>query len=351
MRSLALIDQVLLIQTALNPPEWMIQYEKIRNGEATWDDFTFEERTCKGWLWPYLLQIDSLPGIGSGRWNWWIEANALKKLPDSDIPRIDFLGTCDSGTQRMLEKCLDTNWNYRLPDFLDWILWGFGEGKERPRIDTKTNEKWYRTFNLGLMIQHPTDYWGDLYSETKGRGSWNRSGFYPTPHPVCNMLLQMTFHDEKKENPGIDTRLLSFNEPCCGTGRILMETSNYSVDLSGMDIDYVCIAASKINGYLYVPWLVRPAPWVSELREQQVSYRSNQTTENIVADIIKEINPIYRVVLTNTSKTGIHRFTIKNGPAKKTQFKVKNLNAVAFRKQYEKAVAKRMDRVEDRKAA
>jgi hypothetical protein len=362
-----LIEMVHAVQLAANPPEWMRQHMLVRRGEATWDDWSFEEKTCKGWLWPYLLQCDSQPSLaqlehdhqidfdrskipsellpalrgGSGRWNWWMEAHARGRLPQSDIPQIEFLSHPDPGTMKMLHKCLDVDWNYRLPDFLDWILWGFGEGDERPRVDDKTNEKWYRLFDLSMMAFHPTDYWGELYSETKGRGSWNRTGFYPTPHCVCKAMIQIVGHDERqaaKEN-GIDTRLLSGNEPCCGTGRMLMEMSNLTVNLSGMDIDSVCIAATKINGYLYVPWMVRPAAWVHELRNEQIE-ASNQSSENVIAKIIKKVNPEYQVEFNTTTKTGIHRFKIKSGPAKRTQFKVKELNVIEFRKQYEKAVRK-----------
>ena len=170
----------------------------------------------------------------------------------------------------MLHKCLDANWNYRLPDFLDWILWGFGEAMnengDQPKIDSKTNEKWYRLFNLGLLLTNPTDYWGELYSETKGRGSWNRTGFYPTPQNVCNMICKMTMQSDldKAEKNGQDTRILSVMEPAVGTGRMLLEASNYSVNLWGMDVDRVCVNATKINGFLYAPWMVRPAPWLQK---------------------------------------------------------------------------------------
>lgn len=366
-----LIQMVQGIQLCLNPPEWMKQYIQIQSGEKTWDDFSFEERTCKGWLWPLLLQIDNLPRLvesskgmifedihpaylrgGSGRWRWWMDTYFQEKLPDSEIPQINFLGLPDHETMRMLEKCLDTNWNYRLPDFLDWILWGFGEGKERPRIDEKTNEKWYRTFNLGLMIVNPTDYWGALYSETKGRGSWNRSGFYPTPQHVCNLMAQISYFDAKnEEGKKIDPRLLAMTEPCCGTGRMLMEASNYTVNISGCDIDYVCVTATKVNAYLYMPWVARPASWVSKLRaEQEVT--GNKSHEEIIADIIKEVDPEYRVVFEGQSKTGIHKFKIKSGPAKKSIFKVDKMSLEEFRKKYEEAVRKRVNRnINHKKAA
>lgn len=355
-----LIEMIQGIQLCLNPPEWMKQHMLIERGDAKWSDFSVEEKTCKGWLWPYLLQIDSLPKLvdtpegmvmdygktpvhlrgGSGRWRWWMEAHALGRLPDSPIPQINFLGMHDPETLRMLEKCLDADWSYRLDHFLDWLLWGFGEGEERPKISEKTNEKWYGLFNMGLMIVNPYDYWGYLYSETKGRGSWNRSGFYPTPQHVVQLMCKMVMADHERENDHIDHRLDSMCEPCCGTGRMLMEQSNYSVNMYGMDIDHICVAATKVNGYLYIPWLVRPARWINELRAASDTEHKEETIEETISRIIKEVDPEYQIELDATQKTGVHRFKIKSGPSKGTFFKVKDLTPEKFRAKYQKAIEK-----------
>lgn len=338
----ATINQMVEHMTALkmqieNP--WIGQWISIQRGDAKWEDFSFEERTCRGWLWPYLLMIDSMPE-GSGRWHWWMEAHALGRLPDSPIPKISFLGSPDHGTMRMLEKCLDADWNYRLPDFLDWLLWGFGDGKDRPRVDPKTNEKWYRLFNLGLMIINPCDYWGYLYSETKGRGSWNRSGFYPTPHPICNMMVEMAMSDAKTE--GRDPRTMSVNEPCAGTGRMLMEASNYSCNLYGQDIDYVCVAATKINAYLYVPWLVRPAPWINNESATSAPAALNIDGQVEAENICDAVKTEYPVKYLGKTKTGIYRFQIDGGPARNTRFKVEQLAEGEFKEKYDVAFAKGM---------
>jgi hypothetical protein len=65
------------------------------------------------------------------------------------------------------------------------------------------------------------------------------------------MMAQITFGDS-------DNRLKSVNEPCVGTGRMLLYASNYSLILSGQDINLTCVKATLVNGYLYAPWMVKP---------------------------------------------------------------------------------------------
>lgn len=237
-------------------PEWAIQHQQTRLGEKKWDDFSFEERACKGWLIPYLLDLESRV---IGRWDWWAKATLDGKLPDGPIPQISFLHMGHASVSRMLEKCL-THYSchsVRLPDLFEWLLWGFGQGENRARIDATVNEHWYRTFNLGLMLQFPHDYLGDMLSETKaGSTYWNNpNAFFPTPHTVVDFMTRMQLEGANREASVLD--------PCVGSGRFLMYASNYSVNLYGMDIDHVCVMACKINAFLYVPWLIRPAPWLA----------------------------------------------------------------------------------------
>jgi len=241
-------------ETFPETPEWLIQHAAIASGEKTWDDYTFEERTCHSWLLPYLVEIESQ---FTGRWPYWLTALETGKLPDGPIPKIHLDTIGNSEAKKMLEKCL---YDYKaintsLYDFLQWILWGFGEVDQKPRLDEKVNEFWYRTFNLGLLLQHPYDYFAYILAEKKTSSKWNNpNAFFPTPHSVCECMAQMNFAHAGEE----DTRLLSVADPCVGTGSMLMSASNYSVNLYGIDIDHTCIMACKINGYLYMPWLVKP---------------------------------------------------------------------------------------------
>jgi len=239
------------------PVEWPDQWAAVESGKAVWDDFTFKERTVKGWLIPYLFQIDPM---FSNRWNYWINTLEAGKIIGK-IPQIDFDEIPNPETMKNLEKCLTHHCCYAssvsFPDFIQWILYGFGGIDEWPfRVDEKVNEYWYRTFNLGLMLQHPYDYLGALLGEHKF-GRWNNpNGFYATPHSLVKTMVQMLFSEDK------DHREKSVLEPCVGTGRMLMYASNFSLNLYGQDNDPVCVMACKVNAYLYIPWLVKPAPWL-----------------------------------------------------------------------------------------
>jgi hypothetical protein len=78
-------------------------------------------------------------------------------------------------------------------------------------------------------------------------------GFYPTPMSVVTLMEKMTFV------PG-DQRCQTVNDPCVGTGRMLLAASNRSLRLSGQDIQRRCVLATFINGALYAPWLSFPLP-------------------------------------------------------------------------------------------
>lgn len=270
-------------------------YRSIASGEKRWDDFTFMERTCKGWLLPYLLDLDMM---FCKRWYYWLETLEAGQLLDKPIPRLHFLSGFDQGNEakKMLMTCLENHKAYsqsvRLSDFLEWLLWGFGnvDQEERPRKVTENlNEFWYRTFNLGLLLKYPKDYFGDIYADERSPKSNQRSGFFPTPDVICECMARMTF--EGKEG---DTRLLSVCEPCAGTGRMLMHASNYSLNLWGMDVDYGCVLACRVNGYLYMPWLVMPAPWFGNELEQGDALRSPFIeTASPAKDLPKKVIPIY----------------------------------------------------------
>ncbi len=70
--------------------------------------------------------------------------------------------------------------------------------------------------------------------------------------------MQMLIHDMRKERRYPRTR--SVNDPCVGSGRMLLHASNHVLRLFGQDIDSLAIAMCKINGALYAPWLSFPLP-------------------------------------------------------------------------------------------
>lgn len=250
-------------------PRWLEQRVEISKNKKTWDDYSFEERTCKGWLIPYLIEIDARL---STRWAYWLDTLDAGKMLDRPIPQIDFLTFGASDAMKNLQTCLSRfmHLDVRLSNFLDWLLWGFNIGEERPRIDPQVNEFWYRNFNLGFMLRDPFDYFGEILCDAKS-GYWNNpNAFYPTPHTVCQAMASMQFSGE------MDYRDKTVLDPCVGTGRMLMFASNYSLRLFGQDIDRICVQACQINGFLYMPWLVAPgkifpAPGTGLTREDSLT--------------------------------------------------------------------------------
>ena len=211
-----------------------------------------------GWLLYYCLLLEDHIGVVAKRWDYWRRTMVAGKLLDEPIPRIDF--RCD-GQQlegmkrldewvRMVER-YDGGWS-GLTALLDWFLWGFGLAKEQPKIPAELNERLYREVNLGPWLLEPFDYLGAWIAAQKGK--WNPFAFFPTPFSVVQLMVRMSMAD------GEDARAKTTSDPAMGSARLLMCASNYSVRLSGSDIDVTMVKVAKINGALYVPWLIRPFP-------------------------------------------------------------------------------------------
>src|SRR5262249_45261895 len=140
---------------------------------------------------------------------------------------------------------------------VDWLCWALSLSKEEPHLSNEVNEKLYRQVNLVPMLERPFDYLGQHVALSKARG-WNPTGFYPTPHHVGELMVRLTMHDAGKD--GRDPRTLSVDDPCVGSGRMLLHASNLSMALFGQDIDPLAVAMCKINGALYAPWIAFPLP-------------------------------------------------------------------------------------------
>lgn len=76
------------------------------------------------------------------------------------------------------------------------------------------------------------------------------AGFFATPMSVCKMMVNIAFMGQG------DCRGRTFNDPCCGTGSILLAASNHTMRLSAQDISRSMVLCTKLNMYLYAPWAV-----------------------------------------------------------------------------------------------
>lgn len=254
-----------------------IRIENLRNNlikhPANKIDPSVKRKLEHGWLIPHLLTWDL---ITWQRWHYLEEIAVHGKLLERDIPQIEFcfgdngknnVKTVGSPARRHLEACLDLipnssgwrgwgNWSY-FSYFLQWLLFGFGDPTqlEEPKEPVAgASMRLYQYFDLAYLILFPWDYFGDLLAENR---YGKESAFYPTPHCVIDAMAQMVFHDVGKEDCR-DARLTNFCESCCGSGRVLLYASNYTLMLSGADINETLVKTTLTNGYLYAPWLVKP---------------------------------------------------------------------------------------------
>jgi hypothetical protein len=216
----------------------------------------------QGWLMYYRLLLEEDLEIPK-RWDYWYRTMADGHLLEEPIPEIRFTGG-ELGDRSEGYKLIDQwvrvverygeGWSSSLTVLLDWLLWGLGLTADKPSVGAELHEQLYRTINLGPLLLKPYDYLGAWIADQKGK--WNPNAFHPTPHEVVELMAQVNFADVDR----FKARSLTVNDPCMGTGRMLLHSSNWSLRLSGMDNDAQVIRAAKVNGALYAPWLVRPFP-------------------------------------------------------------------------------------------
>ncbi len=212
--------------------------------------------TFKGFLIPYLVVIDNT--FNNGRWRWWLQCLRTKHIPNEKLPQIRFSHHAGEPQAKEARKHIEDILNHlelklgswdSLNIFLQWLLWGFGEG-DFPKINEETHMWLYKTFNLGLLLRQPHDYFGSIISERKSGGNWNPHAFYPTPHNVVECMVQM----QMPENDGGKGIFSTCIDPCVGSGRMLMHAANHVLFLYGVDIDATMCNVSKVNMHLYAPW-------------------------------------------------------------------------------------------------
>jgi hypothetical protein len=236
-----------------------------------------------GWFLDQLVMIE---GMIWGRWPYWVscllnesvrsgEEWAIPQIPFHQQPSgptsaaagmrerdavpesmIEYLGTGGEAISHVQDVFLRATMHSsgHLRDIIDWWLWGFGSARltERPRLDPKVAVTMYHELRLELMIAHPTGWGTIMVHAAQGEGYGQGSAWFPTPLTIADCMVRMTFGTSD-----VDNRLLTVNEPCCGTGVFLLAASNHSLRLWAMDVDYLMCAITEFMGYLFIPWLVR----------------------------------------------------------------------------------------------
>jgi len=221
----------------------------------------------RGWLGWITQTMHAYNDAGfPDRWGYLHAYKMTGKLP-GPIPKVEYGAPSEEAVRNMAE-CVDIIWrSYAawsgFSHLCEWLAYGLGVSRtnmppEPSVLPQKTQEELYRTFSLDLWLRAPHDYLGKFASEGKGRGkNWNPNAFYPTPHNVCECMVQMQMADQIRDGEG-DWAFKSVCDPCVGTGRMLMHAGNHSLVLYGADIDGLMVLCSKINGAIFVPWMVCP---------------------------------------------------------------------------------------------
>lgn len=280
-------------------------------------DISLKRDLKAGWMMPYLLQTE---GMLWGRWDYWFDAMLDCKLPDRPIPKIVFNEEYNASSQALkhFEFCLNlvspgdwrgwSSWHY-VDFFLSWLLWGFGhKGYEElpPEPSDHASIKLYQGFNLGWPLCYPHDYFGWIMAEG---GFGRKSGFFPTPHCIVELMTQLNFRQDLDEesDAAYDQRLQAVNDPCVGSGRMLLHASNYSVNLSGCDINPTVIKACLVNGYLYAPWLVKPFPFLKHEAEDNQTKREAQAEQRQVIETALDALTAKEIATTAVEQISLYK--------------------------------------------
>jgi hypothetical protein len=218
----------------------------------------------RGWLVPYLFDVDALTW---NRWDYWCRIQEQRALPPDPIPQIEFLDSGHARTRKLWEHIFDQvapywqGWSSSeyIGYVLDWFLYGFGHVTELPREPTPgASDRLYQAVDIGPMMLWPYDYLGDIFADM---AIGKHGGFYPTPLSLVRLMVEMTMGCATVK----DQRLATTCDPCLGTGRMLLLASNHTLSLAGQDINSLIVKAALVNGYLYAPWMVKPITLTWEL--------------------------------------------------------------------------------------
>lgn len=96
---------------------------------------------------------------------------------------------------------------------------------------------------LFAMDKNKGDLLGDLF---EGAISYGENGLFLTPENLAQCMARLTLDDAASAE---GDKPLYVNDPCCGTGRMLLEAANANprVELVGQDIDPRCAKITAIN--------------------------------------------------------------------------------------------------------
>jgi hypothetical protein len=223
------------------------------------------------WFRRYLFSTEA---YFFNRWCYWLDALAARRVPSEPIPQISFLshlpvysnGSWSESLKNYpgLKMLVDTmnfpkSYGLDLRDkalhFIDWLLTAVGSprGEDLVKPDSEEAEWYYRKFQVNLLYEYPADYMS-CFSVAIAGGAGNKLGHFPTPASVSDFMVQMLMVGENGKN-----KTASVLDPAAGTGILLLYASNFSLNLSAVEISPTLCKLLEAAGWLYMPWLVFPA--------------------------------------------------------------------------------------------
>lgn len=245
-----------------------------------------EHTNAAMWLLPTLQRID---GALSGRWAWWMECLLYGSIGDESIPQIAWhdspstsahgnypwcqseVGSGPQILKQFTNVCQEARREgVQLLTLLHWFLYGLEPvgARERPNLPDRIEVLMYQDGVQALcrMMAVPGD-WGAACTYELQQQGFKHTGWFPTPGSVTSMMVQMIIGEG-------DHRAKSVCDPCCGTGVMLLYASNHCLDLYGQDIDPLMIAWTRLQGYLFAPWMVYgDKTRIIEIREHRKATR------------------------------------------------------------------------------
>ncbi len=232
-------------------------------------------------------------------------------LPEREIPQISW-GYSEQA-EKMLLDCLDaipvsggwnslSSWTY-LRYFLHWLLFGLGhpgykELPPEPQSCQGASMRLYQLFDISYLLMFPYDYFGRILPQISGKKAQQATGFFPTPMVVSDFMAQILSADSSHSKLA---RIQTTQEPCVGTGSLLLTQSNHTLCAIGIDINRDLLECALFQFALYAPWYYFPIWW---LGNTDLICGNSLTLENfesintkfwlpIFADIVKvKLEPI-----------------------------------------------------------
>lgn len=138
------------------------------------------------------------------------------------------------------------------------------------------------------MEKNDGDVLGDLF---EGAITYGENGQFLTPDHLAHFMARLSVHEDARSSSG---EPLYVHDPCCGTGRMLLEAAkvNPHVELVGQDVDPRCAKITAINLGLRsrYGWVICGNSLTNELRfAYRVGSFYNETQHGVRRGVIREV--------------------------------------------------------------